>query len=337
MSTQQGNISVELKSVSSSQANRWLKETLFDGQRILHKDHVLYLSSLMKKGRYEAGSRIDFARLDGLNYLVNGQHSLSAVIHSGVTTTFTVQTHVCDNVDRICELYSSFDRVLTRSPGEALAPYNLTAKLGLSPEMIQRLYAGSALATAGIMPYLSYGKRYPRVGYFGMELRDIQTRARMIEFWGPSGRRLIDDMAGAPLYTRRAMLRHGVLAVALITYRIHGEASDFWQGFLRDDRLSQGDPRKTLLHFLQSQPRINAGSTLARYVALAWNAAYEDQPRKMLRVTNANLPITIKGTPHDGTAHYVYMDAQGHFLQDPKPFVESAKSDSSETLSLAIA
>jgi hypothetical protein len=103
---------------------------------------------------------------------------------------------------------------------------------------------------------------------------------------------------------RGLLYRSQVMAVALET--LHYQPSggfDFWQTTAADDGLRQGDPRKTLLRWLQDNPgHGGTAEPTMRAAALAWNAHYQGRDLKVLR-PSAMAAISIAGTPWRGAGH----------------------------------
>jgi hypothetical protein len=205
---------------------------------------------------------------------------------------------------------------------DAIAAFTHTSTEGLSAEMLKAIYGATGLVGGGFIfrvthNYSYYGSR--EATGVSTQLRDMEVRAHLIAQWQHEAHQYIEDLSGCPRHIRRLLYRSGVVAVALVTYRYTGsDASHFWRLLAQDDGLRRNDPRKALLTFLINRKyQEDTPSTLARYVAQAWNAAFKNSERTVLRVTNTISPIFIAGTPHDGVNHWVYLGDQGEVLEAP--------------------
>ena len=61
-----------------------LLETCYQGQRPLRQHHVRFLRHLMRTGHWRQGAEIHCARVEGERFLVNGQHTLTALVQEGL-------------------------------------------------------------------------------------------------------------------------------------------------------------------------------------------------------------------------------------------------------------
>lgn len=89
-------------------------ETPFPHQRPLRSYHVTYLRHLMKAGHFRQGTEIHVANVSGARYVVNGQHTLSAVIYEQCSVWLSVVEYTC-TMEEAHRLYQTFDRNLQRS------------------------------------------------------------------------------------------------------------------------------------------------------------------------------------------------------------------------------
>ena len=93
-------------------------------------------------------------------------------------------------------------------------------------------------------------------------------------------------------------------AVAMYTYRYQpARAHEFWQGIARQDGLSRGDPRATLLIDFRNRVSNTSGKgnqnqrSVVQSITLAWNAFCEKRELAIVKcVTGAT--IKVWGTPY---------------------------------------
>ena len=61
-----------------------LLDLCYQGQRPLRQHHVRFLRHLMRTGHWRQGAEIHCARVEGERFLVNGQHTLTALVQEGL-------------------------------------------------------------------------------------------------------------------------------------------------------------------------------------------------------------------------------------------------------------
>lgn len=78
-----------------------------------------------------------------------------------------------------------------------------------------------------------------------------------------------------------------------------------------------------LLRWLRETPaRALQPDVYSRYVATAWNAAYQGRELYQIRPRRNEQALLLTGTPHDGTAHRHYVTPDGTVLHTPEPWPE---------------
>jgi hypothetical protein len=112
------------------------------------------------------------------------------------------------------------------------------------------------------------------------------------------------------------------MAVALVTIRSTGkDAEDFWHAAAMDDGLAKEDPRKILHYFVRlSKVKQYDPHVYCRYVASAWNAAYEGRTITSVQAGSPSTPLLLLSTPHTRKAVLRYISPQGEVLHDPKQY-----------------
>jgi hypothetical protein len=76
-------LKIESKIVDVAEARELLASSVYARQRKLRAAHVQRLARIMNKGEFRQGTPIDLAVVGKRQYLLNGQHTLNAIIHSG--------------------------------------------------------------------------------------------------------------------------------------------------------------------------------------------------------------------------------------------------------------
>ncbi len=324
------NITVNQGWITPKQAKEILEKHCFEGQRKHRIRHSTALANVMKKGLFRNATNIEFAHLpDGQILLVDAYHRLHAMIKSNTQQFFNIVNHNCKNMAEVKALYAKFDRGLRRTPTDMMNAYGLREELGISWEEYMCMYGACGLATYGFLGDLETSYRqilFP-------DLNNSEARAAMVLEWKEEAEALCEDLKGAEKILQRYILRVGILAVALVTYRYAPEkAHEFWNGMAQDDGLLRNDPRKAFIYFMGGNAVRGARHHhLSRTVAKTWNAWTGRTSQAKVHLAKQSSPINLRLTPHNGRKHMLYIDREGTLLKDPIP-LEKAVSLSKEAL-----
>lgn len=271
-------------------AATWLKESYFERQRPLKEAHRDFLAGEMKNGRFIAGAQqIHFAKLNGKNFLVNGQHTLSAIAMSEVPMTLVVSVTSVNYLNEVAELYCAHDVHAKRSGVDAIRAKDVNGDLGLTLGQTTKLCAAIRLIHAG------FDK--PVVKPTQAEVMSLAKgfKSEASAFFG--------TCADAGLFSRHVTVAP-IMSVALITFRYAPDAAyPFWAQTMLDDGLRAKDPRKLLHTFILKNLRANAPRGIdgdpryvSRMVANAWNMYHAGKMRVSLPKVEIDSPIVIAGS-----------------------------------------
>lgn len=289
--------------VDPAMAKDWLDHYIYDRQRQVRPTHVTYLANLMRQGRFRAGSSIDFGFYDQQHYLVNGQHTLHAIMAYGQPIPLLVTRHIVASREELAHLYSTFDRQLRRTQQDVFHVFDFLRQSSLSKKQQMALAAGVIYPMTGFMVWR--GKTRPQVNALAM---DPETRLHWMAAWLAEAQQFFALHTDMDKLRKTCLERGAVVGVALATFRYCAErATTFWRAVARDEGLQAGDPARTLLRFLYNTPVQNQREAYDRYVAAAWNAFYEGRGLDKLYARPVNLPILLAGTPHNGRRAYWYL------------------------------
>lgn len=228
----------------------------FPRQRNIKKGNVERLVNEMKNSRFITGTQIFICVLPGgERYIVNGNHTLEAIIASEFSQLLTLTYHTTSTFEEVCHIYSVFDLQSRRSAGDSIRAYGLD-----DLPNSKKIYAA--------MPVIKTA--------FRLDHRGVHSRPDMLalmEQYLNEAAQFSDVIKGAE--AKLLLTRAGIVAVALETFKAQpSQAAEFWSSVARDDGLTVGSPEKALLKWLR-------GSRLAgklgqtehiRAAACAWNA-----------------------------------------------------------------
>jgi hypothetical protein len=282
----------------------WLSEYHYPRQRPGYPTVVKLYADMMKRNEWGV-STVMLASYDGTpatgadagdglllpqgTYLINGRNRLNAVVESGMPTTFLVEHHLMQRPVDVHHLYMRIDRGKARTPADVYRAMGLAESLGLSTNNVRLI--GEA-------------ETYLRSGFESRRqvVLDAERRAEFIIDWVPEGREWIQCFSSSRSRFVSYITASPVTAVALVTLRFQpAKAMAFFTAMAHDNALAQGTPEKALHDWLlETRVREMAEHHYARYVATAWNAAYEERSISRLMVRDVSLPIRILGTPFTG-------------------------------------
>lgn len=259
----------------------------FDRQRSVRPDHVRRLADEMKHGWFLAGTPIWICVLpDHSMLLINGNHTLEAVVESGVSLPLTIVYQKVNSVDEAAQSYACFDIQRTRTWQQAAHAAGIDEGL---PEPAKVLAAIGVIqanfsAVQGLLGVLSRTARF--------NLLEEYRNAALLIHGAIAG-------VGAPDRNQKMIRRAAVFAVALVTARYQPSAAEeFWGGVARDDGLRRNDPRKVLLRYMENNAVYGSHTRRDHSLAagIAWNAFYT---RRTIDYVKPNQLITFEllGTP----------------------------------------
>lgn len=276
-------------------AREIMESSQYEHQRPIKPHHVKELSEAMKSGRFLSNTIVLCENGDGKRYLTNGQHTLSAIIESGVSLALPVQIIKANDHDEIGQMYGRIDRGARRMISDSLRAHGLQQKLGMTRTDTERFASAARLV---MCDFVNSPVRISLV-------QDDDLVEFMID-WEITAKSYLECVEG-PLST--AMRRRDVFSVGLATFRYVPEsAQKFWEPVATDDALSVGDPRKTLNKWLANSG-IQSGSVARkkrlvntaegiRSCAIAWNAWRRGRDLSFIRVLSTTSDFVLQDTPY---------------------------------------
>lgn len=276
--------------VTPTLAEEILSKHNYKGQRPINKAHVGELAEYMETGYFREYTSINFMVIGGVPILVNGQHTMSAVVLSKKPLWLNLQFDRAANDSEIEAAYSTFDVQRRRTAIDVMG--TIGEELGLPKKERDVLNGAVAFVELGFRPISGKDSAKRKAINNNFELKKDFMRA-----WGNEARLYFDCIATGPAFNKQPMTRKDVVAVGLVTLREQPDkAIDFWKGAALDNGLINGDPRKTLINWLKSNKASGDSVNLQHRSAIAcWNAWFEGrQLHKVMPRSDSSL--TILGT-----------------------------------------
>jgi len=302
--------------IAPIEAQKMLLDMRYDRQRRLDQGFIQAYALAMRKRQWEPGSVLTVGVLNGVRYLMNGQHRLNAVMQAKRSILFIVEEIELTNDDDMAVLYNTFDRGKPRSWLDRYDAAGVTDTLNLNRHEIRSLGA--------CLPVLASGFAHVARGEPSMRMYNDNPQIRMafMEAWRDEAEQFFGAIKGAPKALCMNIRRAGILAIALVTFRFTGtDAEEFWRNVSHDDGLAQGDPHKAFHYWIRTiQLSQFTAQRYSRYAAAAWNMAWRGRSITQLRAQTDTVPLTLEGTPHDGKTILRYVDPMGNILTEPMPY-----------------
>ncbi len=260
-----------------------------------------YLSDQMTKGLFSPVSLIVLGTVGDKTGIVNGNHTLRAIVKSGITLELPVEQFVYPSVDKMRHAYATADHNLTRGRYDSFRAYDVKFLTGINKSDAR------ALSSAVLFMMNDFGRI--RTSSRRVSDTDLLTAMRP---WVPTFGKLIalvGSSHGDPWY-KRIIRRSSVCAVAMVTMNYQPDmARRFWEAVVDGTNLkSKQAPALRLREYLiETIPASGRATTtgqmeqqdlMARKVAHCWNQYYLGRPMKLLRVSMEK-PVEVLG--HDST------------------------------------
>jgi len=281
------NVAALLISVRPEDAQRWLTSSVWNKQRRYREWHGEELAQAMRNDEFTQGTQIHFVKLKGVVYLVNGQHTLHAIVKFGGPVNLSVLTTEVEAEHEIAEIYSREDQHLRRSLSDSYEAHDLCATYGLSKAQVNQVGAGVRVIIGGFVN---------NPGSMEYKSRSSDARLRSFNKYGDAAKAFFKSTKGAPAQALREVRSSAVMAVALETFLASpSKAGEFWSQVVFTDGLGVGDPRKTLLDWLRDNPnRRCSAAARSRVVAHAWSLFLDGGSSKRFKMPDWTKPIVIR-------------------------------------------
>lgn len=294
---------VAVQIVSPEQAMLWLASDKYAPQRNLNQNHVSFLADEMRQEAFKQDTMIEFCSVNGIEWLTDGQHRLTAVVVSGIPQRFVIVRRPMLDEESVALDYTRTDKGKPRTIAEDYRTLDLRSEFDMdSFTKIEKLGAAVQFINAGFY-HSKTGKMHSK------------PRLRLMREYAEAASLFFIDVLGAHRVLRHRLDRRATLGVALVTYRYStdkfgDQVSDFWSGVALDDGLRSTDPRKHALKHLMEVGMMGSAATMravtptysSRFIARCFNLYVSGETTKQIKIMDPTQPILILGSPFDGKA-----------------------------------
>lgn len=279
-------IDVEARWIHPREAAHIRLNSQYERQRDINELNRKRIDIEMTAGRFIPGTPIFFGVLpDRTMRLLNGNHTLEAIISSGKAQLLTLIYCQVSDISECDRIYSTFDIHKQRSWLDALRAVGADKEIAMPTKVMP---AVGLIMHRFVPSHRNVEAAHSRAARF-LAMRHYKEAAALYHA----------ALAGAPSPHRNPLLRSGVVAVALETLRYQpARAAEFWEGLAHDDGLEQGDPRKALLRFCLTHRAVGGQSAtdFSRGSMQAWNAWWRSRSLMVIAPSRITT-ILIRGTP----------------------------------------
>jgi hypothetical protein len=296
------NITTNLTVITPDLAKTFLSEKYYyEFNRTLNKMHVDFLADAMKKKRFDPTAQIALGCVpNDQDYLINGQHTLHAIIKSGLPQRLNIVRYNVRDYTDVHSLFSHYDIGKMRTFADSVKAFEVSKNTGLLHTQIT--------LTAGALRYMKSGfpKTSPTVKFSSEDM------IKLIYDWKEEALLVFNQFKGGEVKVCIRLRTAASLSVLLVISKYHPiKGSEFIAKVATDDFLKTGDPRKSLNRYMRetgANPRETGhrpvtNGQVSRAVAKAWNKFFSGVTVKNIRVHKSEVDknIVIKGTPYNGT------------------------------------
>ena len=137
------NFDVEKVFVTPEMAKQILAESNYERQRPFRKGWSDYISNEISAGRFSLNTLAFCQNGSGKKYLVNGQHTLTAIVNSNIGLHLPVVTIQTDTPQEVDQNYTKLDIQRKRTIADVLRALGLEEELGISSRSLNH-YASAA-------------------------------------------------------------------------------------------------------------------------------------------------------------------------------------------------
>jgi hypothetical protein len=235
----------------------------FPGQRKIDKRNVERLKSEMELGTFEPTTQITFCVLpNGERHVVNGNHTLEAIIALGRPYQLCVAERFVANYSEVQSAYTRFDRQKNRTKNNHMDAWDIT---GLDKKL------GNSGALTIILTSYERGDSLQAVSR-AHAITPEDLKRGILRYSKPA--RLFYGVALGPKEEIHRFVNNASIAAIGVLTMQHKKGKTFWSTFAADNGLKDSHPAKALLNFLRDPRNQSNGGNRWWWVAatmIAWN------------------------------------------------------------------
>lgn len=301
------------------EAQTWVAQASYERQRPIREHHVEFIRHLMQTGRFRAGSEIAMAQYASRDYIVNGNHTLYAIVRLDAPVWVTLTRYQVSSLEEVDALYNTFDRQMPRTARDMLKAYGFADHAGLTQRESECLFSAMRPLLSGFV--YATARAQKELGY----LRDNERLYIAALDWTKEASMFARDLQGAKKPWAAFLLRQSLMAIALVQYRFQpGIAGDFWEHVALENHANPNHPTRLLAKWFQTEAHKQRYSPIdyAYITAMAWNAAFHERPLRSFNMPSRETPLAIEGTPYTRAKVLRYVTENWQLSDTPVAYDE---------------
>ena len=266
----------EVVTLTPAQADYHLKSHLFEKQRPLRQTQVDFLANEMRRGSFNPATEITFVDYENKLHLINGQHSLHAIVQAGIPQLVVIKTLTVPTYQDLAGLYSHYDIGDTRRIADMFRAFGLQEDIGLNAQ--QQKQISSAFNLIANRFFKASGVKQSRV-----------ESMQGVRYWAPYAKKYFSIVNHQGKLITDRLKTMCPLALGVITLRFaEQEAQDFWYQVATGDNPNRArgatskDPAIHLRNFFMMDKQKAALTTkpdtkntgtkhVVNYIVACWN------------------------------------------------------------------
>lgn len=278
--------------VTPEQAASWLEAAHYDYQRPIVPTHVDELSWAITNLEWEPTAIKIYAH-DGREYLVDGQHRLSAIVKAEMPAPLIVVRQIASSINQVYNAYRRLDIGMNRSPAAGIIGGRVHEATGIGKRELPKFIGALKILMNGFQNQTATGNQW--------KYRNRDVLVRGIYQWQEEARHFFRVADMAAKFHGRRMYSAPVFALALVTLRYQEErALAFWERVAKRDRLQEHSGEWHAVDVITGEP-MRYVARVTRRLASCWNAAYEGRTIIRTVIKDEGNPIRVLGTPYNGS------------------------------------
>jgi len=294
----------ELRVVTPEIAKALRETCQYDRQRPISDAHVARLADEMQASRFIQGTQIHLVNLADQLAIINGNHTLEAVIASGLPQALTLLYTDVRNEDEAARLYARHDIGRSRNWADMTRASGLDKVIHLDKNYMNKFGGAIAWIICDFNdPHASGITTHSTKERIALKnrVRSRDIRMDIMRDYREAADMYVAAVTKGRINVQRLLQRAAVFSVGLETFKHQPSlGGEFWETMALDDGLKRNDPRKRLLNYLGDQVKYRAQPNLSRIVAFAWNAFFDKQEEIGKLQGETSQPFVLKGTPWTG-------------------------------------
>jgi hypothetical protein len=311
---------VLFQEVAKEAAEKLLTTYAYARQRNIQEPRIQYLA--FQHWKQQLIGKIIYIVLatlpDGKRFLINGYHTLNAIIRTGIPLAVNVQNIQAKNMEEIDDLYAKYDTNKGRTAHDALRAYGIDTHFSASEENV-------AMAAVKLM-LNGFRSTEAMTAARRNVLSDRQILATAYDYYLPYLLIFFEQYRKVEKEYRSVFLNSGVIGSSILTTQFAQErATAFWDGVMMPDMLPATNPAFVLHRMMtvmavrrakedngrrsrtmQSKKERLSPTGTAHQIAFAWNAFIEGRSLSNIQTPMDKAlrrPLYFRETPYDGKSY----------------------------------